>query len=139
MHFKRGKKENKTKNQEKNEIKWYKQSITFLLCIYGTLSNFKCFTITQTARLLSARRISEVIKSTSCSKPGFPSQGTYTMAVLQQFTELSAGKFSFIYLQRLPNTCLVLQVKSWLKHSTAFSNFLRFRRQIIKISEEWGL
>lgn len=77
-----GEKENKTKNQGKNEIKWYKQGITFLLCIYGTLSNFKCFTITQTARLLSARRISEVIKSTSCSKPGFPSQGSYTMAVL---------------------------------------------------------
>lgn len=45
--FQKGKKtESKTKNQEKNEIKWHKQSITFLLCIYGTLSDFKCFTIT---------------------------------------------------------------------------------------------
>ena len=108
----RGKKENMTKNQEKNEMKWYKQSITFLLCIYETLSNFKCFTITQTARLLSARRISEVIKSTSCSKPGFPSQGSYIMAVLQLLRELSVGKFSLIYLQRLLSTCLALQVKS---------------------------
>ena len=135
----RGEKENMTKNQEKNEMKWYKQSITFLLCIYETLSNFKCFTITQTARLLSARRISEVIKSTSCSKPGFPSQGSYIMAVLQLLRELSAGKFSLIYLQRLLSTCLALQVKSWLQHSTAFSNFLWFRRQIIKMGEEWGL
>lgn len=33
--------ESKTKTQGKNEIKWYIQGITFLLCIYGTLSNFR--------------------------------------------------------------------------------------------------
>lgn len=33
--------ESKTKTQGKNEIKWYIQGIIFLLCIYGTLSNFR--------------------------------------------------------------------------------------------------
>lgn len=37
----KGEKIAKLKTRKKNGIKWYKQSITFFLCIYGVLANFR--------------------------------------------------------------------------------------------------
>lgn len=36
----------KARLKTRKKMKWYKQSIILLLCIYGTLSNLKCSAIT---------------------------------------------------------------------------------------------